>query len=179
MYITYNLDVDDLVAMTLHTLKSSVVWRRQQRNGRIVLAVVTTLLCLGITLLVPHSGVTPLNIGLAIATGIFIYALYPRLTQPTIKKRLVQFYQSDSASGAVGTYSLALDEDGITQSMQTGRRTYSWDQVERLDDTANYLFLFAGKSNCIPVPKKSVDIQDITKLIEAAKAHSIAIRQIP
>lgn len=178
MNLTYNLDVDDLVAMSFYNFKNSAVWQRQQRNGRVILALVTTLLCFGTALLLPHSGVTPLSAGLAIVAGIFIYAVHPRLTEPTIKKRLTQLYQSDSGSGLVGTYSLALDEEGITQSIQTGKHTYAWDQVERLDQTTHYLYLFAGKSNCIPVPKKSVEAQDIAKVIEAVKAHNIPVRQI-
>jgi hypothetical protein len=172
MHVSYDLNIEDLVSMNVYNFKTAPVWQRQQRTTQLALALVMTFLCFGITTLISRT-ITPLNIGIAIVAGALFFILYPRLFEPAFKKRLTQFFQSDSGSGMVGKYTLALEENSVSQSTQTSTNTYQWDQVERLDVTEQHLYLFAGKSNCITVPRARLNTRDIETIIEIVKAHNI------
>lgn len=175
MELTYNLNIDDLVTMNLYNYKTAPVWQKQQQNARFIVALIAVVLSFGATTLVSRNGITILGVVLSLALGIIIFALYPRLTEPTLKKRLAQYFESDSGSGLIGKYTLVVSEEGVKQSTASSTNHYQWNDVERIDITQQYLYLFAAKSNCITVPKGQITGADIDAIIDTAKSHQVSV----
>ena len=156
MKASYELTADDLVAFTLfHNSTSPVV--RQQRTGCLIGAV---LLLLALPTLLLTTSDKPIaetakNIWPLLAgPALFVIFIFPYLKWRTasLSQRLLR---EGTNAGFYGQCTLSLDDNGLTETKESGDSIRKWAAVERFVATQDHLFVYTSGIEAFVIPTRA------------------------
>tara|TARA_R110002072_G_C7730484_1_gene515703 strand:+ start:73 stop:618 length:546 start_codon:yes stop_codon:yes gene_type:complete len=156
MKASYELTADDLAAFTLcHSSTSPVV--RRQRAGCLVGAV---LLLLSLPTLLLTTSDKPIaetakNIWPLLAgPALFILFIIPYLKWRTanLSQRLLR---EGTNAGFYGQCTLSLDDNGLTETKESGDTSRKWAAVEKIVATQDHLFVYTSGIEAFVIPTRA------------------------
>lgn len=150
--VAYELDVDDLVELTLHNQKRSPTIRRQQ-------VVAVALLAVPASLLIGSAAMGGFD-GIALVVtfcAVFVFSfLLTRATSKRVNRRLVRkVYLEGSNRALLGARRLRLAPEGLQYSSSLIETAAKWAAVERIETTDEYAFLYIAAVQAYIVPRRA------------------------
>jgi hypothetical protein len=176
MEIEYELTADDLYAFQWRAAHKSPTIRRARRNVYMLLFVAFFLMAL-----VPAIGADGFDIsrfgfvffivGYAVVAGL-TWLFEKRGTRSTI---LELVGKEKPEKGQLGKHKLSLSDDGLSESTVVGEQRTSWAGVDRVEENADYIFLYTTPSAAHIVPKRAfARADDAERFYEFASQRSAA-----
>lgn len=155
MKVEYNLIKDDYIAFNMHHLETSPTVRKTlliQQYGVAVLF-----------LIIPYffsriSG-TPMLLSYIVYGAIFLAWIlyYPKYFIAVTKRRILKMIDESDNSSIYGMQSITLTDTGVEQESNTGESKTSWNGIERIDETKEYIYIYIGAMNAYLVPNRAFD----------------------
>jgi len=167
MQIQYQLDIDDLVAFSLHHSRVSKNLKR-----RLLLTQAWGVFCsLMIALIWPGWSTTVKVIFFGVSSAFWVIA-YPRYYRWVIKRNTRRNYSEGHNRGIVGEHVIVIDPEGVKEVSEVGESTTVWSGIERVEENDNYLFLYTGPIQAHVIPKRGfADDQQITEFSQLARSY--------
>ena len=161
MKASYELTPDDLAAFTVFYNSTSPVARRQ-RTGCLTAAV---LLMLALPTLVLATTDKPIaetakNIWpLLVGPVLFVIFIIPYLKWRTanLSQRLLR---EGTNAGFYGQCTLSLDDNGLTETKESGDTIRKWAAVERFVATQDHLFVYTSGIEAFVIPTRAFQTSD-------------------
>ena len=71
-------------------------------------------------------------------------------------KNFTKMYERSPRQGQVGTHLLSFNDIGITEESENTRGTTSWKDVERIESSPDYTFVYVGPVSAYVIPRSGV-----------------------
>jgi hypothetical protein len=172
MDIEYSIDIDDVIAWNLYQFANSPKIQRQMKIRKIIYitpAIFSLLLGL-LLLLVTLSDAIPLFI---IGLFLLFYCFYkPFLIRKRISKEVISRYNKGK-NDVIGKHEFSITPDKIHDFTEVGEQGSSWDIIESIASTEQYLyFIMRGSQGAYVIPKKAfTDDAAFNQFAETAKNY--------
>lgn len=82
----------------------------------------------------------------------FVY--YPKYTMWEIKRRVKKMLEEGNNENLFNQRKLLLTDEGITETSSIGASNISWDKIESLEETEDYLYIYISSVSAHIVPKR-------------------------
>lgn len=86
--------------------------------------------------------------------GIILYFLMPFIVKRNYKNSIKRMMESGKNKTLLGTKSIILEDDKLTEVTAYSLSTLSWEAFECLKENKDYLFLFQNANQAIIIPKR-------------------------
>lgn len=155
MKIEYNLMKEDYIAFNMHHIDTSPAIKRSlliQRYG-------VSLVFLIVPFIFSHKSGVPWLLSLAVYGAIFLTWIiyYPKYFMYVTKKRVIRLIEEGGNSEIFGTYSIALTEEGVEQTSNSEESKSSWDTIQRIEETPDYIYIYISAANAYLVPIRAFE----------------------
>ncbi|MCB9203771.1 MAG: YcxB family protein [Flavobacteriales bacterium] len=151
----YNLDEEDYLAFQLHnaSISGQIAAKRKKTRVRVPIAyVIFGLLLLWADVTMP---------GLAfVAFAILWYFFYPKYEAKKYEKHFRSHVQENFKADPEKAGKLELGDEYICGSNSLGESKIKVNEVERIDETADYIFIRISNAVAFVVPKQKVENLD-------------------
>lgn len=152
--LDYELQVDDYVAFNLRYMESSDLGRRQLRNARVSLVLLTPAIVFAAIAFV--FGDLTDGVLIALTTGVIMWFLTPRLVRREYRRNFGRMAK-DPGIGVTGSHRLVADDYGITEITTDRSSSAAWAAIERVDETPDHVFVFFGPVQAFVIPRRIGD----------------------
>jgi hypothetical protein len=166
--VSFNVAKDDVLAFACHYYSTSPTVRSNRVRAQVTF--VLTLTALGLLVLSGGDRLRPLGIGLLAGAGLFAVR-YPSWYRSGLRKSAEKMIAESSYGKAFGRYTLALTEDGVASASPAGESKYSWDAINRVTLTPEYLFIFLAGPQGFPIPRAQVPDSAIQEMKAFVESH--------
>lgn len=153
MNLRFQMQREDVLAFSRAFYAASPTFQRSRTRVRLMLP----------TMMIILWGYSTFNLGFdRIATGIYVggsllwFFLYPLRHARNVEKYSEKFIDEGSGSKNYGFYELKLTDLGIHSTGPMGTSTITWDAVDRVSLTDQYLFIFLNGSSGYPIPIRDI-----------------------
>ena len=176
MEIEYDLTSDDLFAFQWRAAFDSARARRMRRWTYLIWLIAILLFAL-LPAIGPHGldlsrvSVTFIVIAFAIA------ALFQWVFETSIMRVLIRRMLRDEKPGRghIGRHHLLLGEDSVVERTAVNESRTSWTGVDRVEQNADYIFLYTTPSSAHVVPKRAFgDARQAEAFYQLAHARKAA-----
>lgn len=150
--LEYDLVDDDYIAYNLHLAATSPAIRRQIDRGRWIGTVVVVVLGTAVFGLLEGAWVTGLVLGVVVA--VVMWFGWPRFARRSVTAQLRRLSRQ-GALGRTGPVRLRWDDTGLHEDAIGASATAEWSRVDRVEETAEHLFLFLGPLEALVVPRRA------------------------
>ncbi len=170
MKLVYDVEVEDLVALTdFHVRHSPAVQRqltvlRWACAGLAVVGIAGTGWLLGDRVWIWVAG------GAVGAT--LGFALFPRWFYRANQRQARRLYSEGRNAGILGRHTLALQPEGLRDTDETGEHFTAWSAVERLELTDAHVFVFTGALSAYVVARDRVVQGDLEGFLAEVQQHT-------
>jgi len=167
MQVEYQLTLEDLVAFNWHYSSTSATARRRYWSN-LAWAILAALV---VVVLWPGWG------GRARVLYLVPFSLVFLLIYPACYRRLVtlnsrKLYSEGQNKGVIGNHIIVIDAEGIREISAVGESRTSWEGVERIDQSDEYVFLYIGSVMAHVIPKRAfVGDHEATRFYEQAQSY--------
>jgi YcxB-like protein len=163
MEITYRLAEDDVVAFAeRYAATSPTVRRARWRN--VVISVIASA-ALGACF---WDATKDAGLGITIAvTGLIGGLLYPLVLKDQTRKATIRLYREGKNLAHAKPITLRAVPEALFSESAGGSSTILWECLERIDQTADHLFLYTSSLNAVIVPKAGVIAGDFESFADA------------
>jgi hypothetical protein len=165
--ITYQLREEDIIAFVEHHWANSPTVRRSKWISWLSFLIVWLGVGYFFWFLEKDTG---LIITLVI-TGIISAFFMPSVYRDRRRKITLKMYREGKNLALFKPISLQIDEIGLGAEAASGSSNVHWEYIERLDASADYLFLYTNAVNAIIVPKTGVVAGDFDSFAVAAQKY--------
>lgn len=149
--VTFNLNDDDILAAQWHYVMSSPSLRGQYWRGfGSVLLIVLGVLVLFVT----FAEWSPVFCGLffVVFAGVW-FLLWPRLYRDNLMRATKKLLKEGRNELLRRTVRMEIDEGGLHVTSGLGESRLSWDAVERVEETADHIFIYVTSMSSHVIPK--------------------------
>ncbi len=165
--LKYELTKDDLIAFSVYAATKTPHAVRESSRLRLWIAL-GTVVALGLVFAADGSLYLGISIGVVVAALLWaVWAPMWRWATRANAKRFVGLGQL----GAVGEYRIWADESGVHQVSPKGRTDSSWDEVLRVEDDDDYIYLFTGELEAYLVPR-TVESHELERFLQTVYRKS-------
>jgi len=148
MNLSFTLNKEDTLAFTEQYLRGSESHQKLRARTQWILP----LILMSLLLLMASRG--PLQISTVIIFGgvsLAWFFLYPKQFDANIRKHAKKQMKESSYSKSYGEYNLGISDSGIQSSSPLGESSYSWDGVDRVEMSDDYLYIFLAGPMGYPI----------------------------
>jgi len=165
MEITYQLDEQDLLALSEHHRSISPTIRRARR---LVLAscAATWLACTGFIWFATRDMAFAIAL---VIVGVLATPFVPAALRSSQRKATLKLYREGKNLTLFQPITLRIDHDGLTVDAASGNSTVRWEYIERVDSTDDHLFIYTCAVSAIVVPKAGVTAGDFDPFAAATQ----------
>ena len=71
-------------------------------------------------------------------------------------KNFTKMYERSPQKGQVGTHQLSFNDIGVTEESENTRGTTTWKNIERIESTPDYTFVYVGPVSAYVIPRSGV-----------------------
>ncbi len=89
---------------------------------------------------------------LSVLVPVITYFAYPVFEEKMYIQNANKRISRESNKGLMGTYTLSFDQETIELTSQAGQKNMTWSDIEKVDATADYIYIFASSRNAIIIP---------------------------
>ncbi len=167
--VSYELDIDDLVALALHNRRRSPTLRRQQI---IVVSFLAMSSSGGVALILSRQARWTESF---VFLGIFF--LFFLLTLRRGAKRgnarlLRKLYLEGSNRALLGTRQMRISPEGLRYSSDVIETAAKWAAVEKIETTAEYAYFYIAAVEAYIIPRRAFsDERQFTAFVELARRY--------
>ena len=154
MTFTYQFEPADWIAFNVHYLKNSRVHQRQRFWA--CFGVVVGFLALGLVVLLAREKDVGLAISLSVI-GVVMFFAYPKVYDDSILKRIKKTVDDPDNAKTFGRETVTLTPEGFHTSRPGAEATIAWDNVLKLAETPDHIFLYLSAVNAIVIPRRSLE----------------------
>lgn len=153
--VEYNLTKEDYIAFNMHHMDHSPTVKRSLFIQRYVVALVF----LAFPFIFSSISRAPLLLSFIVYGAIFIAWIlyYPRYFMATTKKRILRMIDEGSNANLFGPRSMTLNESGVEEISEHGESKSSWRSIEKIDETADYIYIYISSINAYLVPIRAFE----------------------
>lgn len=151
MHLKFKVTEEDLLAYQMYHASHSKAVLRTLNFQRFLMPVVFL-----IAPFVMRSRGFPLQVYLPFFTvsALGWLVFYPRYFWWTMKRRTSKMFNEEDIRGAAGTHQLTITPDGLTGKNKDVQSSVSWDMVQNVACTDNYIFILLGAGKAAIIPRK-------------------------
>jgi hypothetical protein len=166
--VSFNLTKEDVLALACHYYSTSATVRK----NRLTIQVAITLVLAGSGLLTicGSERFDPIGVGLLMCAGVFAVCV-PWWYRSNLRKTAEKMFAESAYRKAFGKYTLALSEEGLASTSPTGEANYTWEAVDRVTLTPQYLFIFLVGPQGFAIPRSQVPDSAIQEMRAFAESH--------
>ena len=156
MDVEYELTREDLYAFQWRAAFESPMGRRARRTAYLLWLLAILLLAI-----VPAIGADGFTFSRVSVTFIVVSLLVTFLFQWGLDKWVVrlairQILKDERPNrGQLGRHRLVLGEDGLTESTAVGESRTSWSGVDRVEQSADYIYIYTSPAAAHVIPKRA------------------------
>jgi hypothetical protein len=170
--LSYNVTIPDLVAMNIHNFHHAPAFQRQQRNGRIIAAVITAVASFTLAYFLDRDKQLSLVAFIVpLIGGIAIYLYYPKLIESTLRKRLTTYLSEGNNKGMLGEQTLILTPDMVVCTSSNGESRAAWKDIDNIYITEQHVFIVVNPMQAITIPKHSINDQIYNDLVQTIRQY--------
>jgi hypothetical protein len=151
--VEYDLTKEDYIAFNMHHIDHSPTIKRSLFIQRYVVALVF----LVVPFIFSNMTGVPVLLPLIVYGGIFIAWIlyYPRYFVATTKKRILKMIDEGGNDSLFGPRTMILSESGVEEISDMGESRSSWRSVEKIDETAEHIYIYISSVNAYLVPVRA------------------------
>ena len=155
MKVEYDLTKEEYIAFNMHYIENSPTLKRSLFIQRYVVALVF----LAFPFIFSKIFGAPMLLSFIVYGAIFVAWIlyYPKYYMATTKKRILRMIDEGSNANLYGLRSMALTEVGVEEISEHGESRSSWNSIERIDETANHIYIFISSMNAYLVPIRAFE----------------------
>ncbi len=161
--ITYTQD--DLLNNYLFVASKSDQLRYSRRKSWLLLIIFSFVAAVG-----GYIAGDKLLMWYCIAVGMFFLICYPFVQRLTYRRRYRKFAADRYRSLKDVQFTLDITNENITSESSIGNAVIDTNQVELVTETADYFFIRFISQATITLPKRSFDVQQLTRQLAAIAA---------
>lgn len=187
MKVQYSTTLDDLVALHQHQWRKSASSRRKQiLENWVVPAIFFFVFAY---LVARPESITPwyiaANLGVFLLFAAVFVPLSRFLRMRSLRRTLEATYTNAENRGVLGKHLLEINERGIVETNAVGRNIHTWEGIDRIEVTQDYIFVVASAGHVHVIPRRAFnfgvdsDIFLMTAETFMKKAHEKAAAKQP
>jgi hypothetical protein len=151
---TYQLEAADCIAFNLHYMKNSRVYRRDRfRAG---LGGLVAFLVFGLALFFARGWDLELAIAFSVI-GVVMFFAFPKVYDDSNLKSLKRTLNDPDNAKAFARQTVTLAPEGFYTSRPGAEATTAWDNILKLAETPDHLFLYLSAAYAIIIPRRSLE----------------------
>ena len=177
MKLRYENVMEDLLAFQEFHYANSPEVRKMVLRGQFAVAVVSAgllLILIEFTKSIFPIVNLPVAIGASVFTGVLGWFNYPYATKRSWHKSTKKLYSEGKNRGFVGWHDLLATEDSLISSGDMGETKLSWQVVERVESTPEFVFLYVSAMSAIIIPRARVTEGNVDEFLAVAQKNSSA-----
>jgi membrane protein implicated in regulation of membrane protease activity len=153
--VSYTLAMDDTVAYTTYLMRKHGVGRALFLFCWLVIP----LLSVGgaVWLLQLDEEWAVLAAVILALSGVIYTAIYPSLYRSTLQRRIRALTEKMGTRGLVGRRTLLFSEESLTEINEVGRSEVKWQDMERVEEVDETVYLFVTESAAWILPRRGFD----------------------
>jgi hypothetical protein len=149
--VTFKLNDDDIMAAQWHCVMSSPSLREQYRR---TFALVPMIVLGVLILFVAFAEWSLLFCGwLFVFSTVLWFLQWPRIYRDNLKRATKKLLKEGRNELLRRTVRLEIDEGGLHVTSGMGESRLSWDAVERVEETADHIFIYVTSLSSHVIPK--------------------------
>ncbi len=173
MIAEFELTKDDLTAFNLFHNAHSPTARRLFYRSLILPPAIWLLFCIGLWYLVDQKRGTPLRTFLDLLPlfcGVPVYLLFfPWLYRRKTRRIVAAMVSEGENKSLFGWHRVSITADAVTAEHEFGTSSASWESVEKVVTTDDYLYIYINALAAIIVPRRAFgDTSDFDGFVTAA-----------
>lgn len=153
MKIKYDITKDDYIKFNLYHLESSPSVKKELIIHRFIIP----LLLVGLSAAFYVLTGLPLYIGLPLFIGIgIVWAIYyPKFYKKNALKNVSKMVDSGFQSSGVSKNTINVLDEGIHSSSRAGQSINRWDEVKKIHQTDEHIFIYVTDKIAHVIPKRA------------------------
>ncbi|TAJ09758.1 YcxB family protein [Marinilabiliaceae bacterium JC017] len=167
MKIEFEFDANDWMAFHMHYINSSKQFKRSKLLTTLIFPLV--LLALIVFNLVKGDYDLSSIAVLAVLAILWVIFMPGRFTKKTIHKARKIIMEADN-SAVMGIHKIEFTTTGIVHVQPQAEHTINWDGIKKVEETADYFFLYITSVSAIIIPKQKIGT-DVEKVATILKRH--------
>jgi len=167
--ISFSLAKDDVVALACHYYTTSATLRRSRLSSQVAVPVLLALI--GLLMVVKGDQLRSSGIGLLICAGAAVAGI-PFWYRWSLRKTAERMIDEPSYRKVFGNYTLVFNEEGIASTSPTGEGKYTWEAVDRVFLTPEYLFIMLVGAQGFSIPRSQIPDSTIQEMKAFAESHA-------
>ncbi|HEV3020827.1 MAG TPA: YcxB family protein [Pirellulales bacterium] len=170
--VVYELELDDLIAFSMHHRKTSPAMRRQLRAAYLIVPAMFCVLAGLVMVAVHDEGMRILLAIFLLATGAILFLLGPLLSRHRTARFLAKIYAEGSNRALLGWRRLSLGREGVAMSSELIESRMKWPAIEKIESSDQYAFIYIGSANALVVPLRAfASPAHFMVFVETARNH--------
>lgn len=167
MQVEYQLTLEDLVAFNWHYSRTSATARRIYWSN-LAWMICATLI---VVVIWPGWGVWG-RVLYFIGFSLVFLLIYPAYYRWIVTHNSRKLYSEGQNKGVIGNHIIAIDAEGFTETSDVGESRTTWDGVERIDQSDEYVLLYTSPVMAHIIPKRAfVGDHEATRFYEQAQSY--------
>jgi hypothetical protein len=149
MTLSFLFNKEAVLAFSEQYLKGSSTHQKARNKAQWLLPMILMSLLILVSL---GSGVEISSIVIYGGASLLWYFCYPKQFDASMRKQARKLMEESSYEKSYGEYRLSFDESGIQSSSPLGESRYTWDGMDRVEITDDYLYVFLAGPVGYPIP---------------------------
>jgi hypothetical protein len=167
MQVQYQLNIDDIVAFSLHYSRTSKNARRRIRRSQ-ALGIIAAI---AVALAWPRWGFE-VRILYPLGYALFLLFGFPFYYRWSVERHTRKLYAAGQNKGALGNHIISLDSEGVLEISDVGESRTTWSGIEKVEENEAYIFLFTGSLQAHMIPKRAfLSESEATEFFRLAQAY--------
>ncbi|MEF9951374.1 MAG: YcxB family protein [Clostridium sp.] len=161
MKIKYDITKDDYIKFNLYHLESSPNVKKEIIIHRLVIPLLLVGLSAAFYVLLgmPMYIGVPLFVGIGILWSIF----YPKFYRKNALKNVSKMIDNGLQSSGVSKNTINVLDEGIHSSSRAGQTINRWDEVKKVHETDEHIFIYVTEKIAHVVPKRAFENEEQEK----------------
>jgi len=163
--IAFNNTFDDVLAFARFHYNNSDGIQRNVRTQRYGGVAVLLGYFLGLGAFGDSTFYYFIGVGLAVAWWVWI----PQVLISTYQKQVTKTYENWKNKTTVGSRSLAVGDERLTEENEFGRTEIAWPAIERIEQDDDHTFIYLSAAQAHIIPKSRITDGDYDAFVTAAR----------
>ncbi|WP_035051071.1 YcxB family protein [Carnobacterium pleistocenium] len=92
------------------------------------------------------------------------FVFYPRYFDWEMRKRIVKMLQEGNNENLLKKIKIVVTDKGISESSVTGELNSKWNEVNRVDETNEYIYIYNSSISAYIIPKRIFENENTLKI---------------
>jgi hypothetical protein len=170
--VHYELQIEDVVALNLHFLKTNPHSRRTMRGLTRWLPLASALTGVAaLTVLRQGDGRWYVGVGFLVL-AVLLVVVMPRAVAKSAAGNVRRMLSGSKNRGVLGPCSLSIDPLAISTVGEFSESRYRWPAIERIEVADDHVLMFVSGMNCLVIPKLAFrDQAQLDSFVAAAQRY--------